>query len=197
MKFTRLLVIRVTDERDNQGLVKWLCKCDCGNTLTVGASYLKKGNTKSCGCLQKEAASKNGITTHGMSNSHEYNVWRGILKRCFNNKNDQYKNYGARGITVCRSWLKFENFIADMGIRPDGMSIERIDNNGNYCPENCKWATYGEQCSNKRTNVYLYANGRCLTIAQWSAETGINRQTLYWRSRQKWPVDRMFSSAPV
>ena len=187
--FTRLTVIKELNIRNNEGHVMWECKCECGKTVNVSGAYLKKGNTKSCGCLQKEKAANNGrdiLTTHGMSKTKIFNIWCGMLKRCNNDKNKQYKNYGGRGIKVCDRWLKFENFYKDMGNKKDNLSIERIDNNGNYEPSNCKWATVKEQSINKRTNKYLTFKNECLTLSQWSEKTGINRKTIYARARIKY-----------
>lgn len=146
-KFGRLEVL------ENTGIIKshtcFKCKCKCGNIKNIRADRLKSGNTKSCGCLWKEAIIK-ANSTHGMYKSLEYASWLHMLNRCGNPKNDGYDGYGGRGITVCKRWLKFENFFEDMGIRKKGLSIERIDNNKGYYKENCKWATTLEQSRNKR-----------------------------------------------
>ncbi|MCK5015416.1 MAG: AP2 domain-containing protein [Candidatus Omnitrophica bacterium] len=147
-KFGRLTVIcRV--ENDKNGIAVWRCLCVCGNIKNIRGNNLVRG-TKSCGCLQKESASK-CFMTHGMRNTSEYKVWLDIRQRCNNPNNKSYVNYGGRGITVCEKWLKFENFFEDMGNRPDGLTIERIDNDKGYYKENCKWATYSEQGRNKRS----------------------------------------------
>ena len=121
------------------------CQCECGTIKTVEAGSLRSGGSQSCGCLAKELKTK-----HGMSGNTTYNSWHHMLQRCNNKNNDSYKDYGGRGITVCRQWAKFESFFEDMGLKPANHSIDRIDNNGNYEPSNCKWSSHKEQRANTR-----------------------------------------------
>ena len=128
--------------------VAWLCLCDCGNKRVIISEKLKTGRTKSCGCFQTEQRFK-----HGMYGIPEYTIWGAMLQRCKNKNNVRYNDYGGRGIAVCRRWEKFVTFYKDMGERPQGLTIERIDNNKGYFPDNCKWATMTENLKNKRNNI--------------------------------------------
>ncbi len=156
-RFARLTVIGEADPYYSSGRAfrRSLCVCDCGQKCVVNSSALKRGKTKSCGCFRKENTAKMR-TTHGHSTggkmSRTYKTWCSIIERCTNPNADNFKHYGGRGVIVCDRWLKFEPFLSDVGERPDGKTIERIDNSKGYEPGNTRWATQLEQSHNKRNN---------------------------------------------
>jgi hypothetical protein len=152
-------------------MVQWKCRCDCGGYLTVRAANLSSGNTNSCGCWKREFRRAN--ETHGMKGTRTYGIWNQMKQRCSNANVPNFHLYGGRGISVCNRWHQFENFYADMGPCPPGRSLERINNDGNYEPGNCRWATKKEQGRNKRNNRHLEHDGRTLTISEWSEVTKI------------------------
>ncbi len=187
-KFGRLTVIKRVENTDD-GRIKWLCLCECGKKIIVQAGSLKGGNTKSCGCFHKEQA-KNANYKHGHSSngiiSHTYITWIQIIQRCTNPKRIDYKNYGGRGIKICEAWMKFEGFLQDMGERPSNTSIDRVNNNGNYCKENCKWSTRKEQQRNKRDNKSITIGDETKCIAGWCEELGLRYHTVITRLRRGW-----------
>ena len=132
--------------------ILWLCLCSCGSLHLVqysGLTRLDKKRVQSCGCLNKESHLKHGHSVGG-KRSREFNTWHAMMQRCFNPNNKNYKDYGGRGITVCPRWVRFENFLNDMGVKPRGLTIERKNNNKGYSPSNCMWATWTQQAHNKR-----------------------------------------------
>ena len=169
---------------------KVLCRCDCGTEREVSYGSLLNGGTLSCGCLRDEITSA-ASTTHGMAQSREYQSWSHLRRRCNNPNDAQYKNYGGRGIKVCKRWdNSFENFIADMGRAPEGTTIDRINNEGNYEPSNCRWATASQQANNKRNNKFITIDGITLTYAQWEKRSGLRRGVVSERIKAGWsPVN--------
>lgn len=162
-------------------------QCDCGALGEVKPEALTAGKSTQCNrCIN---------ITHALSRTPEYRTWLRMRDRCGNPNAPRYKDYGGRGITVCERWATFENFIADMGQRPEGMSIDRIDNDGNYEPSNCRWATLIEQARNKRNNRHLTLNGRTQCVAEWAEELGIKKSTIYGRLGKGWSAERVLSKA--
>lgn len=178
----------------------WACRCDCGNLSHVRSQHLRDGHTLSCGCLRIAMSALSASvrsTTHGHSRvnqkSPEYNSWQAMRKRCMNPNDPAYPRYGGRGIQICQRWNSFECFLFDMGPRPDGLQIERINNNLGYSPENCKWATPLEQSNNKRNNRNISWNGKTLSLSGWARETGLSREAIKSRINEGWPIDRALS----
>jgi len=183
-KFSRLTLISDTKKRYGSHIIAKY-RCNCGNICFIRKSLVNLGKSKSCGCLRKERFKKL-LTKHGLSRSPEYSIRKSMVARCYNKKNNSYKNYGGRGIKVCKRWLKFENFYKDMGPRPNkSFSLERINNNKGYSKSNCKWATPEEQGNNKSNSVfYLYKNKK-ITISIVSRMLGLNKNTIYSRIKRK------------
>jgi hypothetical protein len=171
-----------------------LCKCICGNIKTYRLEYLRSGHTKSCGCNRLTISAKSRIT-HGESGTRLHNIWSLMLSRCRNKNRKDYKNYGGRGISVCFEWYEYKRFKdwAILNGYEKKLTIERIDNNGNYCPGNCKFATMKEQANNRRNNKLLNHNGITLTIAQWSERLGFKSYIIDNRIRRGWTTERALS----
>jgi hypothetical protein len=162
--------------------------CKCGKEFETRINGAKSGNTKSCGCMKFIGLSQ---LSHGKADTPIYRVWASMLQRCTNPKNSRYADYGGRGITVCERWLKFEHFLADMGPRPDGMTLERERGNEGYEPGNCVWTTYLRQANNTRRNSVLEYEGRRQTVSEWATEFGLPYNTLFSRVyRLKWPIEK-------
>jgi hypothetical protein len=176
-RFGRLVVINEIQGHKRKQMVA--CRCDCGNTKAVRASSLLRGDTRSCGCLSREILVARS-TKHAMTETPEYRAWVAMNNRCRNARQKGYHRYGGRGIKVCSRWVhSFDNFYADMGPRPSQKhSIDRIDNNGDYAPENCRWATATEQGNNRESNHNISWNGETRTIVTWARTRGIKASTI-------------------
>lgn len=190
LKFGKLTVLSELKERNPHGKVLFHCKCDCGNEVNVIGTKLKNGWSKSCSCLQKETVkerSKTDNKKHGYCKTSIYNTYHAMISRCYNDKNESYQYYGAKGIKVCDRWLEsFENFLADMGEKPsENHSIDRINVFGNYEPSNCRWADKLEQENNKTTNVLIEYKSQKYTISQLARILNINYHTLRNRTVKK------------
>ena len=174
----------------------WLCECLCGKRIAVSGVDLRRGHTKSCGCLQRELVQECN-TTHGKSNTPTYHVWENMWQRCTNPKGDRYNRYGGRGITVCDDWASFESFIFDMGPRPsDKHSIERLDNDGGYSKRNCIWALAAQQSVNRSNNRFITFQGRTECIAMWAKMTMIPVSTLFARLNSGWSIEEALTTIP-
>ena len=177
-QFGRLTVVDF-DHIDQHGRAYWSCVCQCGEKAVVRQDGLKSGHTISCGCYAKDS-SRERSTKHGLSNERLYDIWRAMRHRC---RNTEYARYGGRGIKVCDEWNDYETFY-DWAIHngyESDLSIDRIDNDGDYCPENCRWANNVTQGNNKSTNRYIEYNGISHTISEWSRIFGIHRESLRYR----------------
>lgn len=186
-RFSNLLVLRLA-RLGRRSVRVWACKCDCGNETEVSTYMLRCGRTRSCGCLRGWHKK-----THGKSKTSTYNSWAGMWARCANPKNPKWPSYGGRGISVCERWRSFENFLADMGEKTNGASIDRIENDGPYSPSNCRWATTKEQARNNRKNRRVTLNGRTMTVAEWSEALGVVSGTIVTRLANGWSVEEALS----
>jgi hypothetical protein len=193
--FGRLTVIKQAPARGVNRGVQWWCRCACGTFGAVRADCLTGGGTASCGCLKLESVAAQGRAnaTHGKTKTREYAAWRGMWTRCTNERRPDFALYGGRGIIVCKRWAAFEAFLSDMGLRPAGGSLERIDTNGNYEPSNVRWATAKEQARNRRTNRVLEIDGRRSSLAEWADRSGVSQDVIGARLRIGWTGARLIS----
>lgn len=194
LRFNKLEILEYAFKKGNVNFYK--CRCDCGNTKTIRIAYLVSGHTKTCGCLVYEKAKMCHYKKHGVSKTKLYAVWRTMISRCESPNNENYKNYGQRGISVCSEWksvLNFYNWANENGYKI-GLTIDRIDTNGNYEPNNCRWATPKEQSNNRRNNVLIEHNGVTKTIAAWSYELGGCPHLIGQRIGNGWSIERAITT---
>jgi hypothetical protein len=198
-RFGRLIVVRRVDN-NKWGNSRWLCKCDCelGTEKIILGCHLQSNHTQSCGCLQKEKLIKRS-TKHGHAKRGEkskvYRSWLSMVQRCINPKDEKYCIYGNRGIMVCEHWMKFENFLEDMGEVPSGHQIDRINNNGNYCKSNCRWATRKQQMRNTRQNHLITYNGETQCLIEWAEEYKISYKVLKDRiNKLDWSIGKALTT---
>lgn len=195
MVFSRLTVLSEEPKLRKRSPRRWLCKCVCGKQIVAIQANLRNGHTRSCGCLLRDFSSTNNLK-HGKTGTPEFTTWVSMRGRCYNPNNHAFRDYGGRGITVCDSWRdSFEAFYSDMGPRPfPRASVDRIDNNGPYSPENCRWTDRLTQANNCRKNRFLSHDGLTLTLSQWAKRQGIRPGTLWMRLRRYgWDAKRALS----
>jgi len=198
-RFGRLVAIEPLSERKH-GHIEWKCKCDCGNFCSVSVGNLSRGVTKSCGCLHRELLA-NRNKKHNKSYTRLYGVWRAMKARCYNPNVAAYKDYGGRGISICEEWREdFQAFYDwaivngyDENAPRKACTIDRIDNDGNYCPENCRWIDWNSQQNNKNNNRMLTYKGETHNVAEWCEITGISRRTLMSRLNMGWSIEDALS----
>lgn len=193
--FGRLVVIARAGSNCN-GRAIWQCQCACGKTAIVSGNQLLKGHTKSCGCYRQEVTG-NARRLHGRSRSDVYRIWKLMRKRCTNPKDKNFARYGGRGIAVCEKWNRsFAEFAADMGPRPSPQhSLDRKDNDGNYEPSNCRWATQKEQTRNTVRSRRISVGGQTKTAIEWAEQIGMKPSTLLQRLRRGWNAEKAVNEA--
>lgn len=200
MRFGKLTAVKIVRNCEHKcKSVIWQCKCDCGNIVNVRSSNLINGHTKSCGCIRKEIITNRDKEReiHNDCNSRLYRIWHGMKNRCNNPNTCNYKNYGGKDIKVCQEWEEFIPFRewANSNGYADNLTIDRIDVNGNYCPENCRWVDIKTQNNNTTRNRLLTAFGKTMNVAQWSEKVGIKRGVIYNRiDTYKWDVEKALTT---
>ena len=193
-KFGRLTVIEELRERNKYGKIVYKCQCECGNIVDVVGNQLRAGQTKSCGCLQKEKASKQGKANakHHQAHTRLYHIYQGMKQRCYNKNALDFANYGGRGVKICDEWLNnpttFFEWAIDNGYQ-DNLTIDRIDVNKSYAPCNCKWATRKQQTRNRRNTIYLTYECETQPMSYWAAKFNKNLKSMYKRYHAGWNVN--------
>lgn len=196
-RFGRLTVLYRTPNKGRR--TAYMCQCDCGNKTIATSENLVAGHTKSCGCINKERASialREQNMKHGLSYTRLYRIWAHMRSRCNLKRHERYHEYGGRGIKVCPEWDDFQNFhqwAIDNGYN-ESLTIDRIDNEKGYCPENCRWTDYKTQNNNRDYNVHLTHNGKTMTVAEWAREIGVKDATLRSRLKAGWSIERVLTT---
>ena len=204
-RFGRLIVLKKSEKRDNKGNVFWTCRCECGKIKDICSRELRRRHSISCGCYNKEhnqntLGQRRYMKTHGKTNTKLYRVYRTMITRCCNKNCKKFNNYGGRGITVCPEWRKDFQTFYDWAIShgyKENLTIERIDVNGNYCPENCKWIPSYLQAKNKTTTHFIEYEGKIQTIQDWAKEKGINPDTIYQRYKNGYDIETCFKKGKI
>ena len=183
--FGKLTVLK-REGSDKEGKALWLCKCDCGNEALITGKRLRKGTTKSCGCI---------VSKHNMTDTTTWKSWRSMMRRCYETTNQHYERYGARGIRVSEKWHEFVNFLTDMGERPDGTSLDRINNDGNYEADNCRWADNFTQNNNRGDyNTKPTLGDLTLNINEWGRKLNIKPTAITERLRRGWSIEKTLTT---
>ena len=196
-RFRRLIVICETDKGRKRG-TNWLCKCDCGRETIATTTDLLSGHKGSCGCYKMDRISE-AKRTHGKTNSRLYHIWEGIKQRTLNSHSKDYPRYGGRGITVCDEWANNFQAFYDWATKcgyADGLTLDRIQNEGNYEPSNCRWVTQKKQGNNRRTNKFIEYNGERKTMKEWADAIGMSYEVLTYRIKAGWDIEKAFT-API
>lgn len=185
MRFNRLIVIRQVNS-GKHSKPRWLCICDCGQVIETQGSQLRRGQTQSCGCLQRERT-KSANTSHGMKGSRVYRIWSGIKNRCLNKNSKDFPRYGGSGISICDEWITFDSFYADLGDPPsDRHEVDRIDNSIGYCKSNCRWATDTQQAQNRSSSLLVSHDGVTACASAWDVRLGFRKGTIARRKQLGW-----------
>lgn len=192
-RYGRLVAIeRLPPRSKTDTNARWICRCDCGYAAVAYGQDLQRGKVKSCGCLNAQR-----IKQHGMAHLPEYAIWQAMRQRCENPKSQSWDNYGGRGIKVCAEWIKFEQFFADMGRKLSGQSLNRIDNDGDYCKGNCEWTCIDTQANNTRRNRNIEFNGVRRTLGEWAKSAGLTWYTLRARlDVYNWSFEKAVTTPP-